>query len=99
MFSWRGHRCVRQISLFTFDYSLFTLKKGPNVKFLEWIKRLPSFLRDVRLEVKKTSFPSRPEVINTTMTVVVVVIIFGVYLWIVDQLIFSALNSLFKVFQ
>jgi preprotein translocase subunit SecE len=69
------------------------------VKFLEWIKRLPNFLRDVRLEVKKTSFPSRPEVLNTTLVVVVVVIIFGVYLWIVDQLIFSALNNLFKVFQ
>jgi preprotein translocase subunit SecE len=69
------------------------------VKFLEWFKRLPNFLRDVRLEVKKTSFPSRAEVLNTTMVVVVVVIIFGVYLWIVDQLIFSALNNLFKVFQ
>jgi len=33
------------------------------------------------------------------MTVVVVVIIFGVYLWIVDQLIFSGLNNLFKVFH
>ena len=69
------------------------------MKLLEWFKRLPNFLRDVRLEVKKTSFPSRPEVLNTTMVVVVVVIIFGVYLWIVDQLIFSALNNLFKVFQ
>jgi preprotein translocase subunit SecE len=69
------------------------------VKLLDWFKRLPNFLRDVRLEVKKTSFPSRPEVLNTTMVVIVVVIIFGVYLWIVDQLIFSALNNLFKVFQ
>jgi preprotein translocase subunit SecE len=69
------------------------------VNFVEWIKRVPNFLRDVRLEVKKTSFPSRPEVINTTMVVVVVVIIFGVYLWIVDQLIFTGLNSLFKVFR
>lgn len=69
------------------------------MNFVEWIKRVPSFLRDVRLEVKKTSFPSRTEVINTTMVVVVVVIIFGVYLWIVDQLIFSGLNSLFKVFR
>lgn len=69
------------------------------MKLVEWFKRMPNFLRDVRLEVKKTSFPSRPEVLNTTMVVVVVVIIFGVYLWIVDQLIFSALNNLFKVFQ
>jgi len=69
------------------------------VNFVEWLKRVPNFLRDVRLEVKKTSFPSRSEVVNTTMVVVVVVIIFGVYLWIVDQLIFSGLNNLFKVFH
>jgi preprotein translocase subunit SecE len=69
------------------------------VKFLNWLKRFPVFLRDVRLEVKKTSFPNRQEVTNTTLTVVVVVAIFGVYLWIVDQVVFSALNNLFKVFR
>ena len=69
------------------------------MNLVEWIKRAPNFLRDVRLEVKKTSFPSRTEVVNTTMVVVVVVAIFGVYLWIVDQLIFSGLNNLFKVFR
>jgi len=57
------------------------------------------FLRDVRLEVKKTSFPSRQEVTNTTMGVVVVVAIFGVYLWVVDQVVFSLLNKVFTVFR
>ncbi len=69
------------------------------MKFLEWFKRFPNFLRDVRLEVKKTSFPSRPEVANTTLVVVVVVIIFGVYLWIVDQVVFSILNQVFTKFH
>ena len=69
------------------------------MKLLDTLKRFPTFLRDVRLEVKKTSFPSRPEVMNTTLTVVVVVAIFGVYLWIVDQLVFSALNKLFTAFH
>jgi len=69
------------------------------VKFLEWFKRFPVFLRDVRLEVKKTSFPSRKEVTNTTLVVVVVVAIFGVYLWIVDQVVFTVLNKVFTVFR
>ena len=69
------------------------------MKFLDTLKRFPAFLRDVRLEVKKTSFPSRAEVTNTTVIVVVVVAIFGVYLWIVDQLVFSALNKLFTHFH
>jgi preprotein translocase subunit SecE len=69
------------------------------VKIIEKLKGVPNFLRDVRLEVKKTSFPSRPEVANTTLVVVVVVIIFGIYLWIVDQVVFSALNKLFASFH
>jgi preprotein translocase SecE subunit len=51
------------------------------------------------MEVKKTSFPSRSEVINTTSVVVVIVVIFGVYLWVVDQIVFSALNKLFALFK
>ncbi len=69
------------------------------MKVLDWFKRFPVFLRDVRLEVKKTSFPSRLEVTNTTLVVVVVVAIFGVYLWIVDQVVFSVLNKVFAVFR
>jgi len=69
------------------------------VKALEWIKQFPAFLRDVKLEVRKTAFPSRPEVFNTTATVVVVVCIFGVYLWIVDSVIFALLNQLFESFK
>jgi preprotein translocase subunit SecE len=69
------------------------------VKLLDQIKRFPGFLRDVRLEVKKTSFPNRGEVTNTTLVVVVTVIIFGIYLWIVDQVVFSALNKLFEIFH
>lgn len=69
------------------------------MKFLDWFKRFPVFLRDVRLEVKKTSFPSRQEVTNTTLVVVVVVAIFGVYLWVVDQVVFSLLNKVLMVFR
>ncbi len=69
------------------------------MKIVDWFQSLPAFLRDVRLEVKKTSFPSRNEVVNTTLVVVVVVIIFGVFLWAVDQVIFSLLNRLFSLFH
>ncbi len=69
------------------------------MKYLDWFKRFPVFLRDVKLEVKKTSFPSQKEVTNTTLVVVVVVAIFGVYLWIVDQVVFSLLTKVFAVFR
>ena len=69
------------------------------MKYLDWFKRFPVFLRDVKLEVKKTSFPNQKEVTNTTLVVVVVVAIFGVYLWIVDQVVFSLLTKVFAVFR
>ena len=69
------------------------------MKALEWLKQFPTFLKDVRQEVRKTTFPSRAEVVNTTLVVVVVVAIFGVYLWIVDQVVFSLLNQLFEKFK
>jgi preprotein translocase subunit SecE len=69
------------------------------VKLIQWIKKFPPFLRDVRLEVKKTSFPSRTEVVNTTLVVIVVVFIFGVYLYLVDTLVYAALSKVFELFQ
>lgn len=69
------------------------------MKWLESVKRFPAFLKEVQMEVKKTSFPSRNEVINTTSVVVVIVLIFGVYLWVADQIVFSALNKLFELFK
>ena len=69
------------------------------VKLIDSLKRFPLFLRDVKLEVKKTSFPSRSEVTNTTLVVIIVVAIFGLYLWIVDQVVFSILNKVFALFQ
>ena len=69
------------------------------MKLIQWIKKFPPFVRDVRLEVKKTSFPSRAEVVNTTLVVIVVVFIFGVYLYLVDTLVYAALNKIFELFQ
>ena len=72
---------------------------GRAVKFIEWFKRFPGFVKEVRLELKKTSFPTRPEVTNTTLVVIVVVIIFGVYLWLVDSVMFAALTEVYKQFR
>ena len=69
------------------------------MKLIQWIKKFPPFVRDVRLEVKKTSFPSRTEVVNTTLVVIVVVFIFGVYLYVVDTFVYAALSKIFELFQ
>jgi preprotein translocase subunit SecE len=49
------------------------------------IGRLSQFLRDVRAEMKRVSWPSFTEVKNTTIITLVAVIFFAVYLFLVDR--------------
>ena len=44
------------------------------------------FLRDVRLEMKKVSWPTRNEVVSTVVVVMIAVVFFAAYLWGVDKL-------------
>lgn len=49
--------------------------------------RTGQFLRDVRAEMKRVSWPTAREVKNTTIITLVAVVFFAVYLWGIDQLI------------
>jgi preprotein translocase SecE subunit len=48
--------------------------------------RLSQFLRDVRAEMKRVSWPTATEVKNTTIITLVAVIFFAVYLFLVDRI-------------
>jgi len=61
-----------------------------------WARGL-GFLGEVRSEMRKVSFPSREEVIGTTIVVIVTSVIFAVYLWIADFLIQKGYVGLVKV--
>jgi len=50
------------------------------------IGRLAQFLRDVRAEMKRVSWPSASEVKNTTVITLIAVIFFAVYLFLVDRI-------------
>jgi len=50
----------------------------------EWWPSTRSFFRDVWLEMKKVSWPSRTEVVGTTVVVIVACFLFGFYLFVVD---------------
>jgi preprotein translocase subunit SecE len=53
-------------------------------KPLGWFGSVRQFWRDVALEMKKVSWPTRAEVINTTIITIVVVIFFAAFLWVAD---------------
>ena len=56
--------------------------RGP----LGWFQRSGEFLREVRNEMKRVTWPSQREVYATTVVVIITSMAFGIYLWTVDQL-------------
>lgn len=48
------------------------------------IQRIKQFYHDVKVEMKKVSWPSRQEVISTTIVVIVAVFFFGFFLFGTD---------------
>ena len=49
------------------------------------IGRMGQFLRDVRAEMKRVSWPTLKEVKNTTIITLVAVVFFAIYLFLVDR--------------
>ena len=64
----------------------------------EWWLTTRDFFRDTNSEMKKVTWPPRPEVVGTTVVVIVSTIIFAVYLWGCDQVFFYLITSMFKRF-
>lgn len=64
---------------------------------LSWYKRLINFLKDVRSELKKVTWPTKQEVYGTTIVVIIAIFFFGFYLFFVD-VIFSWVIAQIKSF-
>ena len=62
-----------------------------------WYKRFVPFLKEVRAEVRKVTWPSRKEVYSTTIVVIIATFFFGFYLFFMD-IIFSWVVSQIKSF-
>ena len=66
---------------------------------MQWWKRLRNFLTEVRVETKKVTWPSKQEVVNTTVVVVIAAFIFGIYLYLCDLAFYKLVNGIFDVFN
>ena len=64
------------------DFVPHVIERYGNAMF----KKLTKFLREVRVELKKVSWPSRSEITGSTGVVIVTVIIMAVYLGIIDNI-------------
>ena len=65
---------------------------------MNWFTKARTFLSEVKLEMKKCSYPTREEVVGTTAIVLITSFVFAVYLWIADLAIVKAYEGILRVF-
>ena len=68
------------------------------VKSGRWARWM-EFVGETRTELKKVSFPTRDEVVGTTIVVIVTSFIFAVYLFLADELIVWGYKGIVGVFR
>ncbi|MFC2173693.1 preprotein translocase subunit SecE [Acidobacteriota bacterium] len=62
------------------------------------LQRVKQFLDEVKVELKKVTWPGRKEVYGTTTVVIIAVFIFGIFLYICD-LVFTFMRKwIFDIF-
>jgi preprotein translocase subunit SecE len=67
---------------------------GDRIK--SWPARIKSFYSDVRTEMKKVTSPSFKEVRATTTVVIITVFLFGLYFFLIDNIIGKSIDYLFR---
>ena len=58
-----------------------------------------TFVKEVRTELRKATWPSAKEVRGTTVVVVVTSVIFAVFLWLVDILVRQVVGGIMNFFS
>lgn len=60
------------------------------------VEKIRTFVREVRTEMSKVSWPTREELKDSTMVVLIVTLVFAAFAFSVDRLLSSAVKFLFS---
>jgi len=66
-------------------------------KIRQWYEKIINFLKDVKVEMKKVTWPSRDELITYTVVVIVVIFILSVYIGVIDKVFGSFLELFLRI--
>ena len=78
-----GVRIPPGLPLFLYSYIIMDIEKIKRIVKVT-IEKIRQFLREVKTELKKVSWPQRKETVASTSIVLVIVIIIGIFLGLVD---------------
>jgi preprotein translocase subunit SecE len=65
-------------------------------KIVELLKKLKTFLSEVKIELKKCTWPTRRELFGSTMVVVISVLIIGVFVGLSDTILMGLLRAVLR---
>jgi preprotein translocase subunit SecE len=65
-------------------------------KIVELINALKTFLSEVKIELKKCTWPTRQELLGSTMVVVISVLILGVFIGLSDTVLMGLLRAVLR---
>jgi preprotein translocase subunit SecE len=60
------------------------------------MSKVIDYLKDVRKEIKKVSWPSQDELVDYTIVVVIFTVILAIFIFAVDQAISTILKAIFQ---
>ena len=64
----------------------------------QWWVAARDFWREMIAEMKKVTWPTRPEVMGTTVVVLIATVVFALYLWGCDLVFYKLTDLLFSKF-
>ncbi len=66
---------------------------------MEYLRRMRTFLHEVRVEMRQVTWPTRDDVTSTTFVVIATVFFFGLYLFLVDFGVSHAVTRVLDYFR
>jgi preprotein translocase subunit SecE len=60
------------------------------------IKKIQQFIKDVQIEMGKVAWPTRKELLNSSVIVVVVSVIFTLYILFADTIIYQVVQLFYQ---
>jgi preprotein translocase subunit SecE len=72
--------------------------KKPNWFVRRW-NGIKSWAHDMKVELKKVHWPEKSELLKACISVLVCVLVVGVFVWILDALAAAIINALLHIFR
>ncbi len=72
---------------------------GPVSTLADYPRRFRQFLHEVRVEMKQVTWPTRDDVVSTTVVVMAAVAFFGLYFFMVDAGVGYMVQQVYKLFK